>query len=129
MNTPADPLEIPTVRDIFVRPFYLRLLHGNFTRPRAADGGSLAQEIVAAARTISDEQIEKLLDEREWRGRLCAAWFIGLSKRASFVPSIGQLLLASEMVYAGEDIAWRSGSSVVKHAPASCTRASKSTCR
>jgi hypothetical protein len=42
------------------------------------------------------------LDEREWRGRLCAAWFIGLSKRASFVPSIGQLLLASETVYAGQ---------------------------
>jgi hypothetical protein len=102
MNIPADPLEILTLRDIFVRPFYLRLLHGNFTRPRVPDGGSLAQEIVAAARTISDEQIERLLDEREWRGRLCAAWFIGLSKRAGFVSCIGQLLLASEMVYAGE---------------------------
>ena len=102
MNPPTDPLEIRTLRDTFVRPFYLRLLHGNFTRPHEADSGSLRQEIEAAARTISDEQIERLLNEREWRGRLCAAWFIGLSKRARFVPSIGELLLASEMVYAGE---------------------------
>jgi hypothetical protein len=102
MNPSADPPDIRTLRDIFVRPFYLRLLHGNFTRPREAEGGNIGQEIAAAARTISDEQIEMLLNEREWRGRLCAAWFIGLCGRASFVPSIGKLLLASEMVYAGE---------------------------
>jgi len=102
MNPPGDLLEMRTLRDTFVCPFYLRLLHGNFTRPRDAAGGSLRPDIAAAASTISDEQIERLLIEREWRGRLCAAWFTGLSKRASFVPSIGELLLASEVVCAGE---------------------------
>jgi hypothetical protein len=102
MIPPTNPLEISTLRDMFIRRYYLRLLHGNFTLPRESDGSSLRQEITAAARTISDEQIERLLSEREWRGRLCAAWFIGLSKRASYVPSIGKLLLASEIVYAGQ---------------------------
>jgi uncharacterized protein DUF6000 len=102
LNSPTSPPEISTLRDVFVRRFYLRLLHGNFTHPREGDGGSLRQEIAAAARTISDEQIERLLNEREWRGRLCAAWFVGLGRRASHVPPIGKLLLASEMVYAGQ---------------------------
>jgi hypothetical protein len=102
MKPPTNALEISALRDTFVRRYYLRLLHGNFTLPRESDGSSFRQEITAAARTISDEQIERLLSEREWRGRLCAAWFIGLGKRAGYVPSIGKLLLASEMVYAGQ---------------------------
>jgi Family of unknown function (DUF6000) len=102
VNPRTDTLDLRTLRDIFVRPFYLRLLHGNFTRPREADVGGLRQDIATATSAILDEQIERLLNEREWRGRLCAAWFTGLGKRAKFVPSIGELLLASEIVYAGE---------------------------
>jgi len=98
MYPPTDPLD--RLRDTFVRPFYLRLLHANFVHRN--DGDSLRQAIANAACMISDEEIELLLTEREWRGRLCAAWFIGLNKRISFVPSIGDLLLASEMVYAGQ---------------------------
>lgn len=102
MNPLTDPLGIRPLQDAFVRPFYLRLLHGNFVYPREGDDGSLRQKIAAAASTISDQQIERLLKEREWRGRLCAAWFTALGKRASFVPLIGELLLASELVYAGQ---------------------------
>jgi hypothetical protein len=84
-----------------VRPFYLKLLHGNFVRPSEADSG-FGQAIANAASVISDQQIEQLLIDREWRGRLCAAWFIGLNKRTNFIRSIGELLLASELTYAGE---------------------------
>jgi hypothetical protein len=83
-----------------VRPFYLGLLHGNFTRADEPDGSSFRHALSNAASAISDEQIEKLLTDPEWRGRLCAAWFAGLNKRGSLIPVIGDRLMASEMVYA-----------------------------
>jgi Family of unknown function (DUF6000) len=89
------------VREKFVRPFYLKLLHANFAHGREG-GGEFNHQLAHAASAISDDQIVRLLEEKEWRGRLCAAWFIGLSGRAPFVTSIGEKLLASEMVYAGQ---------------------------
>jgi hypothetical protein len=38
MSSPTTSLEIPALRDAFVRPLYLRLLHGNFTHLSEADG-------------------------------------------------------------------------------------------
>jgi hypothetical protein len=102
MKPPPKPRPVQTAWELFVVPFYLDLLHGNFAFPRKADEGSIRQAVAAAARTISDEQIKLLLDEPGWRDRLCAAWFVGLSRRDRFVPSIGKLLLASELVYAGQ---------------------------
>jgi hypothetical protein len=102
MSSPTTSLEIPVLRDAFVRPFYLRLLHGNCTRLSETDGDIFRRAAASAANAISDEQIRRLLTEREWRGRLCAAWFIGLSKRASFIHLIAAMLLASELVYAAQ---------------------------
>jgi hypothetical protein len=88
------------LRDAFVRPYYLSLLHGSFTS--RDQNGSVRARISEAARTISDEQIGRLLAELEWRGRLCAAWFAGLTKRRSFASPIADLLMASAQVYAGQ---------------------------
>src|SRR5215831_10885713 len=102
MSSPTTSLEIPALRDAFVRPLYLRLLHGNFARLSEADGEGFRRAAASAASSISDKQIRRLLTEREWRGRLCAAWFIGLSNRVSFIRLIAEMLLASEMGYAGQ---------------------------
>lgn len=94
--------ELRLLRDVFVRPFYLSLLNGNFTSRDSDRAGALPQKIAEAAREISDAQIFRLFREREWRGRLTAAWFVGLTRRVSFIPEIAELLLASETVYAGQ---------------------------
>lgn len=104
--------ETRAIREEFVRPIYLSLLHANFARrsdPRPPPLGqpeselsAIRAQIVAAARTISDEQLKKLLSIREWRGRLVAGWLVGLSKRAPFVDEIADIFLASETVYAGQ---------------------------
>ena len=99
--TLTDSVELNGLRDTYVRPFYLRL-GMNMVQLDAVEGASFRRALVRAASDISDEQIERLLIEREWRGRLSAAWLIGLSKRTGFVSTIGELLLRSELVYAGE---------------------------
>lgn len=98
---PVVPFDIG-LRVEFVRPVYLKLLHGNFTRLDDIEGSGFRKAVTDAARTITDQQIIRLLDEREWRGRLSAGWFVGLTGRTQFIQTIGRLLLASELVYAGE---------------------------
>jgi len=95
-----DLRETAHLRETFVKPYYLKL-GGNFIRS-FGDDDELRRRIVEAAQTISDQDLERLLQVREWRGRLTAAWFIGLTRRASFVQQIADLLLSSEMVYAGQ---------------------------
>ena len=88
------------LRETFVKPFYLKL-GGNFISSLGGDD-ELRRRLVEAARTISDQDLARLLKMREWRGRLMAAWFVGLSRRDSFVEQIAELLLSSDMVYAGQ---------------------------
>jgi hypothetical protein len=81
------------VREQFVRPVYLSLLHANFARRTdlvlrqmghsETDLAAIRTDIVTGARVVTDEQIAELLSDREWRGRLVAGWFVGLSKRVA----------------------------------------------
>lgn len=53
------------------------------------------------ARQITDRELSTLLDS-EWRSRITAAWLIGLDRRTQFRARLGELLLGSELVYAGQ---------------------------
>lgn len=94
--------ETRALREQFVQPVYLSLLHANFIRRSPSDSEIIRSQIAAAASTISDEQISKLLKTREWRGRLVAGWCIGLSGRMAFVDEIAELLIESQAPYAGQ---------------------------
>jgi len=94
--------ELRLLRDEFVQPFYGALLHANFALEQARYSVTLSAQIGAAARAVSDPQLQLLLEQREWRGRLTAAWFVGLTGRARFVAKLAELLLASELTYAGQ---------------------------
>jgi len=94
--------ELRLLRDGFVQPFYGALLHANFALEQARYSVTLSAQIGAAARAVSDPQLRLLLEQREWRGRLTAAWFVGLTGRARFVAKLAELLLASELTYAGQ---------------------------
>jgi hypothetical protein len=50
---------------------------------------------------ITDRELSTLLDS-EWRSRITAAWLIGLDRRTQFRARLGELLLNSELVYAGQ---------------------------
>jgi Family of unknown function (DUF6000) len=99
---PKDPLEFEAILTEYVAPFYLSLLHGNIMRKDAKHALGLPALLSTAAKQITDAQLNCLLNEREWRGRLTAGWFIALTKRSSFVEKITGLLLASGQAFAGE---------------------------
>src|SRR5687768_12156842 len=101
----------------FVWPYHLSLLHGNFAfrnaeEWRSARSGStplptwalpgVTERIAHVARTISDRQLKRLLTIRDWRPQMCAGWYVGLTKRTSFVDEIAGHLLASERVFANQ---------------------------
>jgi len=111
----------------YVVPFYLELMQGNFLIydtperrrfDREEDNnvdpyartmpwfnrpyGNFSRSLAHAANSISDSQLDLLLSTRNWRHRICAGWFIGISKRASFVRQVGELFLQAELVTAGQ---------------------------
>ena len=78
---------------------YMKLLHGNFLGMPAR--AAFLRELTDAARRITDHELGVLLDS-EWRSRITAAWLIGVSGRDQFRERLGGLLLASELVFAGQ---------------------------
>lgn len=80
---------------------YLKLLHGNFLTLSAPAFLWFARSLAKDARNITDDDLRVLLDS-EWRARLTAAWLIGMDRRTQFREQLGELLLGSELVYAGQ---------------------------
>ncbi|MFI6014794.1 DUF6000 family protein [Streptomyces sp. NPDC051243] len=80
---------------------YLKLLHGNFVTLEAAERADFLRSLAEDAEQITDHELGVLLDS-EWRSRITAAWLIGLSRREKFRGRLGELLLASELTYAGQ---------------------------
>ena len=80
---------------------YLDLLHGNFVRLPAEERAKFLQALGLDSRSVTDAQLEFML-QPNWRSRITAAWMIGLDRREQFRERIGDLLLASELTYAGQ---------------------------
>ncbi|QFZ71880.1 hypothetical protein GFH48_00010 [Streptomyces fagopyri] len=80
---------------------YLDLLHGNFRRLPAEERTRFLQALGLDSRSVTDAELEFML-QPNWRSRITAAWMIGLDRREQFREPIGELLLASELTYAGQ---------------------------
>ena len=80
---------------------YLRLRGTNPLRADDASDGAFDIALADDARRIDDADLGTLL-ELEWRARLTAAWLIGLDQRTQFRQTLEDLLLDSELTYAGQ---------------------------
>ena len=106
---PFDPddVELMTAIRRYVTPRtgtaarYLKLLNGNFMAMDEAGRTPFLQHLAASARQASDHDLAVLLDS-DWRCRLTASWLIALDRRQQFRQRIGELLMASELTYAGQ---------------------------
>ncbi|MEV6969191.1 DUF6000 family protein [Hamadaea sp. NPDC051192] len=85
---------------------YFELLHGRFLRLPEDQRADFVQALVHDARAISEEHLALLfsgrLDLGGWRSRIVAAWLVAMGRRVAFRRQIGELLLASDMTYAGQ---------------------------
>lgn len=86
----------------FVAPFYLEILHGGFTGLQGIERKRFVSELNEACSLIKDSVIEKLLLSNNWRERIMGGWYAGLKLRDQFGPQIGELLVESDRVYAGQ---------------------------
>jgi hypothetical protein len=80
---------------------YLKLLGGNFLGLPEPDRSQFIRRLRRDAAAVSDHKISVLLSG-EWRGRLTASWLIAASRRTQFTDRLGDLLVASQLVYAGQ---------------------------
>ncbi|MFE6888222.1 DUF6000 family protein [Streptomyces sp. NPDC057694] len=100
MRTDHDP-ELDELRRRYVAldRRYLRLNYGIF-RLSERERHRLAGELAQAADAITPRELDLLLD-CGWRERKTAAWLIAIADRTAFRHRLGELLLASEVCYAG----------------------------
>jgi uncharacterized protein DUF6000 len=103
MRSSPDDAELIAATRQYVTPGtrYLKLLGGNFMTMDRAERTSFLQQLATSARQASDHELATLLGS-EWRARLTASWLIGFARRDQFRAQIGELLLASEVSYAGQ---------------------------
>ena len=103
--TPDEPELITTIHRYVIgtgtAARYLKLLNGNFLTMDTAQRRLFLQQLAASAREVSDHELAMLLGA-DWRPRLTASWLIALDRRQQFRQRIGDLLLASELTYAGQ---------------------------
>lgn len=81
---------------------YAKLLHGNFAGLMgAAEREVFLRALAEDAQQITDDELELLLGA-DWRPRITAAWLIGADRRDRFRARIRELLLESDLVFAGQ---------------------------
>ncbi|MCP4373048.1 MAG: hypothetical protein GY797_33815 [Deltaproteobacteria bacterium] len=88
----------------WVVPFYMNILHGNYLR-KDIKSTEFNTKVEQAIQKITPEIVERLI-EGYWRESITGSWFAGLKKYTQFQDRIGDLLIASEAVYAGQSHAF-----------------------
>ncbi len=87
----------------FVVPFYLLILHGNYSSDGfARERDEFVREAKDAWKFINEAVIDWLLDARDWRPRICGAWFCGILKWRKYTARMGELLVARRYGFAGQ---------------------------
>jgi len=92
-------MDFETIQELFVRPFYLHLLHANFLRQDRQCDEHFPSHLRLASLTISDTQLLCLFRDKDWRTRLAASWFAGIGRRTRFVTTVSKLLSRSQGAY------------------------------
>ncbi|TXS48817.1 DUF6000 family protein [Streptomyces sp. t39] len=101
MRYPADDPELHAVVRRFVTPGrrYLKL-GGPLARMPEPERTTFLRDLGEAAAAITPPELALLL-EGGWRERRTAAWLIAVARRTEFRELLGEMLLASEVGFAG----------------------------
>lgn len=89
--------------DLYVRPYYLQLLHANFML-----GGNQYEHFPAylklAASAVGISQLRRLLRDRDWRPGLAAGWFVGIAGRKELAAVLVERLSRTAGAYDDQGI-------------------------
>ncbi|MFF0291046.1 DUF6000 family protein [Streptomyces sp. NPDC005262] len=101
MRFPNEDPELLALVHRYVRPDrrYLKL-GGPLTRMTEPERTKFTRELGEAAGEITPRELTILL-EGTWRERKTAAWLITVARRTEFRERLGEMLLASEVCFAG----------------------------
>lgn len=77
--------------EIYVRPYYLRLLHANFMTD-SDDHEHFPAYLRLAASTVGVGRLRRMLRDRDWRPALTAGWFAGINSRNEFTKVLADRL-------------------------------------
>jgi hypothetical protein len=80
---------------------YRKLLHGNFATLNLPERTEFLRQLAGAAEQVTEDELDVML-AGDWRSRITAAWLIGASRRDQFRERIGELLLESQVTFAGQ---------------------------
>ncbi|GHJ47853.1 hypothetical protein Cs7R123_51950 [Catellatospora sp. TT07R-123] len=86
---------------------YFKLLGGGtFADLPREQRSRFVADLCRDARTVDDADLTDMLSLPNWRPRLTAAWLIGIDRRTGFRDRLAELLLASELAFAGKGYAY-----------------------
>jgi hypothetical protein len=96
---------LPELYERWVRPLYMRLLHGNFRgRLLAEELSDEREQMVSDFRRclaeVDPSVVTILISQPDWRARLTAGWYAGLRGWRQFREGLGALLVGSRMCFA-----------------------------
>jgi hypothetical protein len=95
-----DPELLAVVRRYVTPNQRYRKLGGHILRMTEPERAELMRELGEAAGRVTPRELAILL-EGGWRERRTAAWLIAIARRTEFRERLGELLLASEVCFAG----------------------------
>ena len=73
----------------WVKPFYMKVLHGNYTALQGEELDDFVSSANQALSHIDKSVVERLLLSEGWRERLTGSWFAGLKGWDQFEDIIG----------------------------------------
>lgn len=89
----------------WVRPVYMRLLHGNFRHFLLAEEPSedrtrMISDFRRCLSEVDPAIVTTLLRQGEWRARLAGGWYAGLRGWRQFAEELGAMLVESRVCFA-----------------------------
>lgn len=93
--------------DQWVKPFYMQILHGNYTTTKGimSQPDRFVTDVRRALQEITPDIAERLISGH-WRESITGSWFAGLNRIELCRSQIGERLLESQMCYAGQSHAF-----------------------
>jgi hypothetical protein len=89
------------IRERYVKPLYLNVLHGNFLGLGKEDLDAFVDSTTVALYEVTEEETIQMYNGN-WRDTITASWLCGIGRLSHHLNKIETLLIPSQTCYAGQ---------------------------